>query len=128
MDRRKLVILQFLEGETPQSTWSSIVELVGDIKTPDGRTHWPYTVLEVLEKDHLRMRDRLIWSGFCYQNGVPFGLMIAYPHLCGALRDEAAYMDLMNSWCNDKRALMDSMTNLMTYDRFMLTERPFVRR
>ena len=119
LERRKRLILQDVQGDTAQSMWQSITDLAGDVRTSDGRVRWPYAVVELLSKKHLCMRDRLIWSGFCYQNGVPFGLMISYPHACRTLRDEAAYFDLMNSWCSAKRSMLDSMVNLMTYDRYV---------
>ena len=117
--RRVETIMRLLHGETRTTMWTSITELAGETHYSDGRVKWPYAAYNVLSKKTLSSRERLIWSGFCYHNAVPFGLMFAYPYLCGVLSDESARFDLMNSWSNHKKPLMDSMLNLMTYDRYV---------
>ena len=112
-------ILVHHPSDTVFTLWPRILELAGDVQNAEGQIRWPFIVYEVLQKISFPNKDRLIWSGFCYQNGIPFGLMVAYAHFRGSLRDEAAYADLLNSWCTQKRRLLDSMTNLMTYDRYL---------
>ena len=117
--RRLNTILLFHPKDNVFTLWPCILELAGDVQNAEGKIRWPFAVYEILQKKSFANKDRLIWSGFCYQNGIPFGLMVAYAHFRGSLRDEAAVADLLNSWCNQKRALLDSMTNLMTHDRYV---------
>ena len=74
-----------------------------------------------LNKDHLTVKDRFIWSAFCYMNGVPFGLMVSYAVKTKRLRDDNAVDDILNSWTPDRKIKMERMDNLLTYDRYCLT-------
>lgn len=119
LKRRLNSILVFHPADSVFTLWPRVLDLAGDVVNVEGKIRWPFAVYEILQKNSFANKDRLVWSGFCYQNGVPFGLMVAYAHFRGALRDEAAYADLLNSWCDLKRPLLDSMVNLMTYDRYI---------
>ena len=118
IDRRLQLILSFVRDETPASLWDSIIENAGDIQMDHGRIRWPLVVCEVVKSAHFGWRERFIWSGFCYHNAIPFGLMVAYPHASKVLRDQNAYADLLNSWATANRPKLDKMNNLMTYDRY----------
>ena len=93
-------LLPYIANETPASVKQTIIAVVGSQKLEDGvLQRWPYSVSRIVRNSYMCSIARHLWSAFCYYNDIPFGLMMAYPHLRGMLRDEAAYMDLMNSWC-----------------------------
>ena len=93
-------MLPIIANETAASVKQTIIALVGKEKTDDGvLQRWPYAVSRVLRHRYMCPIGRHLWAAFCYHNDIPFGIMLAYPHLRGMLRNEAAYMDLMNSWC-----------------------------
>lgn len=117
--RRLQLVLLPMQADNIFSVWETILDLAGPMATSDGRTQWPKCVLDVVKLSHFRCRDRIIWSGFCYNNGIPFCVMIAYAHFKRVLRDDAAYADLLNSWCTTRKAKLDRMVNLMTYARYI---------
>ena len=119
--RRLLIVLKPMQEDNIFSVWDTVIDLAGPIETPDGRTQWPNCVKEVVKLSHFRCRERIIWSGFCYHNGIPFGIMVAYAHFKKVLRDEAAYADLLNSWCATRKLKLDGMLNLKTYMRYIGT-------
>ena len=93
-------IVPLFANETSASVKRTIIASVGKEKLEDGvLQRWPYAVSRIIRNNYMCSIERHLWSAFCFHNDIPFGLMLAYPHFRGMLRDEAAYMDLMNSWC-----------------------------
>lgn len=80
---------------------------------------WPLVAYNLLQLQHWDYRNRITWSAFCHHNSVPFGLMVLYPFKKGVLKDQEAVADLLNSWCDTKKVLLDNMINLYTYDRYL---------
>ena len=108
---------------SPDSDLSSLREIVSESAGPmwaaDGRLLWPKVAFKVYSLNHLRWPDRIVWSAFCYHNSVPFGVMILVAHLSGVLKNDDAYVDLLNSWSDSRRSALDRMSNLQTYDRYI---------
>lgn len=104
--------------DSRSSFWERLLEQVGPTHSVDGRLLWPRAAYEVAQMDHLRCAQRIIWAAFCFHNGVPFGLMILTAHYSGVLKNDDAYLDLMNSWSDAGKERMAKMTNLLTYDRY----------
>ena len=112
--RQKMEILnRYIGQETAQTVMESIVALVGDQYTAGMNfNRWPAVVSHIIYKETMCCTDRMVWSAFCFHNNIPFGMMVAYPHHRGMLRNENAYINLFSTWsdmCRDEMRSMQSM-------------------
>ena len=112
--RQKMEILKrYIGEETSDSVFASIVALVGNQYSNGGRfSSWPAVVTHIIYKDTMCCTDRMVWAAFCFYNRIPFGMMVAYPHLRGMLRNESSYINLFSTWtdmCGDDMRSMESM-------------------
>jgi len=116
--RTRMEILQpFIKDDTEESIKNSIVAAIGNELNDDGTQYWPYSISCIMRKSHMCKTARIVWSAFCYHNDIPFGRMIAYPHLRGMLDGPLAYIDLLDSWCVWQEDKLMSMQNMWVKDR-----------
>lgn len=119
---RLQAISEYMNNCSCYECFQTIQELAGPlVDRSTGKVLWPLRVKSAINKHHFKCADRITWAAFCYLNSVPFSYMVYYAHSRKVLKDDQAYMDLMNSWCPNKIPTLESMTNLYTYDRFMQT-------
>jgi hypothetical protein len=118
---RKQRLELLVDNRTVDEILEAIIELAGREYDQNNKLLWPLCVKKTVESDHFRVKDRLIWSAFCYNNGVPFGLMVNYVVKGRKLGDDNAIDDILNSWNPEKKVKMAKMSNLMTYDHFCLS-------
>ena len=116
--RTRLELLQpFMNDDTEESIKSSIVAAIGNELNDDGTQHWPYSISCIMRKSHMCETAGILWSAFCFHNDIPFGRMIAYPHIRGMLDCPIAYIDLLDSWCVWQEDKLWSMHILRVKDR-----------
>lgn len=118
--RERMEILErYIGNETRQSVLDSIIALVGP---PYGDEHhrfhrWPAAVSDLLYKESMNQTERQLWSAFCFHNGIPFGMMVAFVHARGMLQSESAYINLFATWSELMEDEMRSMASMAVVDR-----------
>lgn len=107
--RRWELIAPYIRAETSETVKQSITAIVGPELNTDGTQNWPYAISCLMNKRSMCPVDRFLWGAFCYLNKVPFGLMIAYPHVRGMIEGEEEYTEMMDSYCLWMSDKMQSM-------------------
>lgn len=112
------ILMRYIRKDTYQTVMDTIIALVGKPESEDQKFYrWPAVIDHIINKRTMYDTDMLVWSAFCFHNGIPFGLMVAYPHLRGMLRNEDAYLKLMATWSNEMSDGMRSMAQMKVVER-----------
>jgi len=123
MNERVKYLTKEDESLTTIQLFDHIQELAGRMYDTNNKLLWPLCVKNALCCKKFDVKTRYIWSSFCYNNGVPFGLMFNYVYRTHRLNDQNAVLDIINSWNTNSMQRMSKMTNLLTYDRFCLSRK-----
>lgn len=115
---RLKLLMDIAKDDKKTELWANLLDHVGPMYSSSGKLLWPKIALELTRIDHFRCNHRIAWAAFCFLNGVPFGTMVLLAHYSRVLKNEDAYVDILNSWSDKNKPVLSKMVNLLTWDRF----------